>query len=49
MAAFSYLISESTARETQEILQMNTVGDRVHDSDGEDIGRTRSHTMGPRS
>ena len=30
-------------------MQTNTVGDKVHGSDGEDIDRTRSHIMGPRS
>ena len=41
--------TESTARGTQEKMQTNTVGDKVHGSDGEDIDRTRSHIMGPRS
>ena len=41
--------TESTARGTQEKIQTNTVSDRVHVSEGEDIDRTRSHTTGPRS
>ena len=48
MASFPYPATETTARRTQEKIQTNTVADRVHDSDGDDIGRTRSHAMGLR-